>query len=84
MRTDVIEHLTESMEQDHPLDGNGLPTFTASESGLLAGMYPDAKTLAIAAVNDHMGDRPPRRLVHFPHTFHPCPMCRHAAEQGGA
>jgi hypothetical protein len=81
---DVIARLTESMEQDHPLDQNGLPAFTASERGLLAGMYPNAKTLAIAAVNDHMGDcAPRRRLVHFPHAFHPCPICRHMAEKGG-
>jgi hypothetical protein len=81
----AIARLTESMERDHPLDGNGLPTFTASERGLLAGTYPTAKTLAIAAVNDHMGDRVARRrLVHFPHASHPCPMCRHAGEKGGA
>jgi hypothetical protein len=82
---DVTAHLAESMERDHPLDTDGVPTLTASECALLAGTYPTAKTLSIAAVRDHMGDRAPRRcLIHFPHAFHPCPMCRHAAEKGRA
>jgi hypothetical protein len=72
-----IDNAAECCEIDHPLIGH-LPSFTSSEIGILGSRYPELSDTRTQAVKDHrlIENGQNGVLLHFPHAFHPCGMCR--------